>query len=196
MFLSPDAICLAISHKSSSSKLTAASSGSGSNHKPSPVFAVSSIHQPSPTVDFNVSPPTVDVSSSNQVLDTTDTRRISPLSPYDFVAYCRALIDSTATRMEEKLEKKCREKTSNGHEKGAVAYGVDEHVFILHVVVASPTSCKTYYLHWGSSPRSSFTLHACLVEMYGALKKLNCLVVTNIILIPLTYRTLYVDTRS
>jgi hypothetical protein len=32
--------------------------------------------------------------------------------------------------LEEKLEKKAREKIANGHEKGANAYGVKEHVFL------------------------------------------------------------------
>jgi hypothetical protein len=94
------------------------------------VFAVSSIHQPSPTVDFNVSPPTVDVSSSNQVLESSETHCPSLVPPYNFAANCRIFLESTTPRLEEKLEKKAREKIANGHEKGANAYGVKEHVFL------------------------------------------------------------------
>jgi hypothetical protein len=31
--------------------------------------------------------------------------------------------------------------------------------------------CKSYYVHWGTQPRLSTTLHTHLVDMYGAIKK-------------------------
>jgi hypothetical protein len=75
-----------------------------------------------------------------------------------------------------------------GREKGAVAYGVEEHLTLLRVVSAtsnffnsSETSpewravykemCKSYYVHWGTLPRLSTTLHVHLVDMYGVIKK-------------------------
>jgi hypothetical protein len=86
--------------------------------------------------------------------------------------------DGNGTKVDEKT----------GREKGAVVYGVEEHLTLLHVVSATSNSfnssetspewraaykemCKSYYVHWGTQPRLSTTLHAHLVEMYGAIKK-------------------------
>lgn len=75
-----------------------------------------------------------------------------------------------------------------GQEKGAVAYSVEDHVAVLQLMLTQPKSfdasesseewrdlyqqmCKDYYIPSGNNPRSSFTLHGHLVEMYGAFKK-------------------------
>jgi len=81
--------------------------------------------------------------------------------------------DGNGTKFDEK----------KGREKGAVAYGVEEHLTPLHVVSATSNEtspewravykemCKSYYVHWGTQPRLSTTLHAHLVDIYGAIKK-------------------------
>jgi len=75
-----------------------------------------------------------------------------------------------------------------GRDKGVGNYSVQEHVNLLRIMSSNPTAfnasesspewrevyvemCKSHYSHWGSTPRLSSTLHAHVVEMYGALKK-------------------------
>jgi hypothetical protein len=75
-----------------------------------------------------------------------------------------------------------------GQDKGVGNYSVQEHVNLLRIMSNNPSSfnasesspewrevyvemCKSHYTHWGSTPRLSSTLHAHVVEMYGALKK-------------------------
>ena len=86
--------------------------------------------------------------------------------------------DDNGTKVDEK----------KGREKGAIAYGVEEHLALLRVVSATSKSfnssetspewraaykamCNSYYVHWGTQPRLSTTLHAHLVDMYSAIKK-------------------------
>jgi hypothetical protein len=89
-----------------------------------------------------------------------------------------SISDSNGTKFDEK----------KGHKNGAVAYGVEEHLTLLCFVSATPNSfnssetspewravykemCKSYYVHWGTLPRLSTTLHVHLVDMYGVIKK-------------------------
>jgi hypothetical protein len=99
------------------------------------VFSGPGIHQPSPTVDLTGSlpPTTVDVSSNKPVLESSEIHCPSPVLPYEISANCRIFLESTATRLEDKLEKKGQEKSANGHENGANAYCVEENVFLLCV---------------------------------------------------------------
>jgi hypothetical protein len=163
---SPDGLRLAISREPSSSESASTSSGAVSNlRKPSPVNNLLR------TIDSGIA------SGRDTPLSIPEGNVSHRLSPVPMVGFVR----DNATKLDEKLEKK-------GREKGAVAYGVEEHLTLLRLVAATPDSfncsesspdwkgvyqemCKTYYLHWGSPPRLSTTLHAHLVEMYGAIKK-------------------------
>jgi hypothetical protein len=160
MFFSPDAIGSAISRRQSSSPISlTAKNGTGSSS------SISSNQQhPQSTVVFV---PIREVNTDN------NSRASTPFSGRD---------TPVSNGNEEKAT------SQKGREKGAVAYGAEEHVALLRLVSDDPNSfnssesssewkkiymemCKNYYLHWGSPPRSSSTLHGHLVEMYGAFKK-------------------------
>ena len=166
LLFSPDGLRLAISHQPSSSESAAASSGADSNHRqPSPVDNLLR------TIDSGIE------SGHDTPLSIPEGNVSHCLSPVLMVGFACG----NSTKLDEKLEKK-------GRENGAVAYGVEEHLTLLHLVAATPDffncsesppdwkgvyqeMCKSYNLHWGSLPRLSTTLHAHLVEMYGAIKK-------------------------
>jgi hypothetical protein len=195
-FMSPNETRSAISHQSSSSKSVEASSGgSASIRKPSPLFGGAGIREPTPLFGSSGAPqpsPTVDL-----MAEATDacaaSSRLSPLpltglsgnsttfipSSFPFApvqnnvvaeGISASVASSTAddsgrdtpscidNAIPIKEMAMCKD-DKKGWDKGVGNYSVQEHVNLLHIMSSNPTA------------RLSSTLHAHVVEMYGALKK-------------------------
>jgi hypothetical protein len=124
---------------------------------------------------------------NNGATDNVSASLLSSTAGYSGIASGRDTPTCIGDSMSIDARATCKD-DKKGRHRGAVSIGVQEHVSLLHIVPSNPSSFnasesspeqravhskmfKSFYLHWGSLPRSSSTLHSHPVEMYGAVKK-------------------------
>jgi hypothetical protein len=166
--------------------------GGAGIQQPSALFSVPGVRHPSPILDLTTVP--TDASAFHQLSPVPTPGLASNISNNGMAGDVSAADDSghdalscmvNAMPIKEMATCKVDKK---GRDKGVGNYSVQEHVNLLRIMSNNPSSfnasesspewkevyvemCKSHYTHWGSTPRLSSTLHAHVVEMYGALKK-------------------------
>jgi hypothetical protein len=173
--------------------------GGAGIHEPSPLFCHSAVRQLSPTVDLMAEATDACAASrqpssflfapvqTNGVPEDISTSVASSTADDSGIASGCYTPSEIGNSMPIKEMATCKDE-KKGRDKGVGNYTVQEHLLLLQIMSSNPSSfnasegspewrevylemCKQFYLHWGSAPWLSSTLHSHVVEMYGALKK-------------------------